>query len=179
MTALPARLLSCLVAAAFAMPLSAGACVEGAVRGEAVMIEKSVDATAEGERTSMQIIGVGWFRAATVEKLGGVNDQTWVTLELDGEPMFTTSFATLKNAWNQISSAFIVAKVTTDGAKSTLTIWYSPELKFRAIASLRVDVQEPGVEHLRVSVVMNKPAPHEDIPGQPTGTATAALPAFK
>ena len=177
MTALPARLLSCLVAAAFAMPQSTMACVEGAVRGEAVTIEKIVDATPEGERTSMQILGMGWFRAATVEKVGGVSDQTWVTLELDGEPMFTTSFATLKNAWNQISSAFIVAKVTTDGTKSTLTVWYSPELKFRAIASLRVDVQESGVEHLRVSAVMNKPAPHEDIPGQ--GTATAALPAFK
>lgn len=177
MNTLPARLLSCLAAASIALPLPATACVEGAVRGEAVTIEKIVDATAEGERTSMQILGMGWFRAATVEKIGGASDRTWVTLELDGEPMFTTSFATLKNAWNQISSAFIVAKVTTEGAKSTLTIWYSPELKFRAIASLRVEVQEAGVEHLRVSAVMNKPAPHEDIPGQPT--ATAALPAFK
>ena len=95
---------------------------------------------------------------------------------LDGEQMFSNSFATLKNPWMQADSRYIVANVRTEGDTSTMTIWYSPELKFRGILSLRVGVQEDGVEHLRIRADMNKPAPHEHV-GQ--AAAALALPAFK
>lgn len=153
------------------------ACVEGDVRGEVVQLEKSVDVHGSGERTSVPIHGAGWFRAVSVEKRGGTTDQTTVTIELDGEEMISTSFATLKNAWNQLSTSFIVAHVRTQGDLSVMTIWYSPELKFRALANLRVEIDEDGVESVKMNAVMNKPAPHEHVPGQP-GTV-AALPAFK
>lgn len=35
----------------------------------------------------------------------------------------TTPFALLKNPWNQLSTSFIVAKVVTQGDKSTMTLW--------------------------------------------------------
>lgn len=155
----------------------AAACVEGDLRGDIVRLDKEVGETPQGERASMQIVGAGWSRAATVVKDGGSTGQTWVTLELDGEPMITTSFSMLANPWFQLSTDSISASVRVEGTRSTMTIWYSPELKFRALASLRVEVKEEGVEHLRVSAIMNKPAPHEHVPGQP-GTAVA-LPAFK
>jgi len=76
-----------------------------------------------------------------------------------------------------LDTSFIVANVKTEGDTSIMTIWYSPELKFRAMAVLRVDVKEEGVDSLRMRTVMNKPAPHEHPPG--TISATLALPAFK
>jgi hypothetical protein len=172
------RLRAALGAALLTAGVSASACVEGDVRGEAVTLERRVEIRSSAERASLPIHGAGWFRALTVEKVGGTTDRTEVSIELDGEPLLSTSFATLKNPWNQIATTYLVARVTSDGPRSILTIWYSPELKFRALANLRVDVLEDGVESLRVSAVMNKPAPHEHLPGQP-GNVAAALPAFK
>ena len=153
------------------------ACVEGDLRGDAVTFEREVGATAAGDEASMNVLGAGWFRVAAIEKHGGGSDQTYVTLELDGQPVITTSFAALKNPWMQLNTPFIVANVQTDGDTSTMTIWYSPELKFRAMAVVRVDVKEDGVNSLRMRTVMNKPAPHEHPPG--TTPTTLALPAFK
>ncbi len=155
----------------------ATACVEGDLRGEAVLLERDRGAKAEGERTGLQILGAGWFRAVSVVKTGGTTDETTVTVELDGEPMMSTSFAVLKSAWRQVDSVNLIVNLKTEGNVSTLTIWYPQELKFRALAQLRVDVEEAGVENVRVIAIMNKPAPHEHIPGQPG--SLAALPVFK
>jgi hypothetical protein len=163
--------------AAWAASTAAVACVEGDVRGEAVTIEREVGTTPSGEEAAIRILGAGWFRAAEVVKQGGSTDQTSVTLELDGEPMITASFAALKNQWTQLETPYIVAKVSTEGDASRMTIWYSPELKFRGMAILRVDVEEDGVTSLRMRTVMNKPAPHEHLAGQPGGLP--GLPAFK
>lgn len=153
------------------------ACVEGDVRGEAVSAERSVEATPAGETASFNILGAGWFRAAEITKFGGRDDNTTVTIELDGASMISTSFAALKNPWMQLNTNFILANVRTVGDVSTMTIWYSPELKFRAMAAVRVQVDEEGVKGIMMRTVMNKPAPHEHIPGQTP--ATVALPAFK
>lgn len=153
------------------------ACVEGDLRGEAVTLEREVGPTAPGESANMNILGMGWFRAAEVVKRGGDSDRTTVTIELDGQEMISTSFANLKKPWMQLSTSYITANVRSAGDSEVLTVWYSPELKFRGLVVLRVDVQEAGVEALRMRTVMNKPAPHE----HPAGTvpATLALPAFK
>ena len=78
----------------------------------------------------------------------------------------------------EINTPMMIVNVRTAGDTSTLTIWYAPELKFRAMAALRVEVREAGVESLKMRTVMNKPAPHEHIAGQQIGN-TAALPAFR
>jgi hypothetical protein len=166
-------LLVALVTALWLGPASA--CVEGDLRGEAVTLEREVGSTDTGRTAALNVMGAGWFRAAEVVKHGGTTDQTVVSLELDGQSLFTTSFASLKNKWMQLGNSYIVADVKTDGADSIMTIWYSPELKFRVFALVRVDVQEEGVDGLRLRTVMNKPAPHEHLPGQ----TALALPAFK
>jgi hypothetical protein len=160
-----------------AVSAGARACVDGAPLGEAVTLTRDAGATAVGERAGLQILGAGWFRAVEVVKRGGSSDQTRVTIELDGEPVITTSFAILKNAWSQLKTDYIVAEVRSDGPVSTMTVWYKPELKFRALAVVRVEVEEDGVQNVSLRAVMNKPGPHEHVPGQP-GT-TVALPAFK
>ena len=156
---------------------TAVACVEGDVRGEAVTLERQHGATGQGEHAALQILGAGWFTAATVAKKGGRDDQTTVTVELDGEPMMSVTFADLKTGWRRVDSNLLRVSVRTEGDTDTLTIWFGQELKFRALAQVRADVQEAGVESLRVSAIMNKPAPHEHVPGQ-QGTL-AALPAFQ
>ncbi len=149
-------------------------------RGEMVTAERDLGATAAGETKTYHVIGAGWFRAVEILKQGGASDDTTVTLELDGEPMITTSFATLKNPWMQLETPLMGAKVRTDGDTSTMTIWYSSELKFTSMAVVRIDVQEEGVGNLRTRTVMNKPAPHEHLAGQAIGTTAAvSLPAFK
>jgi hypothetical protein len=153
----------------------AAACVEGDLRGEAVTLEREVGATAPGQTASMNILGMGYFHAAEIVKRGGSSDDTLVTLELDGQPMITASFATLKNQWNQLSNRYMVVDVRATGDGEAMTIWYSPELRFRTFASLRVEVNEKGVDSLRMRAVMNKPAPHE----HPSGQLTLALPAFE
>jgi hypothetical protein len=147
-------------------------------RGDMVTAEREVAATHAGESATFHVLGAGWFHAAEIVKHGGSSDDTTVTLELDGEPIITTSFADLKNPWMEINTPFMIVNVRTVGDTSTMTIWYAPELKFRAMAALRIDVQEKGVDSLKMRTVMNKPAPHEHIAGQQIGN-TAALPAFK
>ena len=53
-----------------------------------------------------------------------------------------------------------------------------PEVKFRGMMLVRVNVKEDGVEGVRVRMTMNKPAPHEHVAGQ-SGGILATLPAFK
>jgi hypothetical protein len=171
----PKRLVRGLALAAALCAPQAPACVEGDLRGEAVTLEREVGATPAGETASMNILGMGYFHAAEIVKHGGSSDATSVTLELDGQPMLSTSFATLKNQWNQLSNRYIVVNVRSEGETETMTIWYSPELRFRTFVSLRVEVNEDGVDALRMRTVMNKPAPHE----HPAGQLTLALPAFK
>ena len=173
----PLALAALAVAGVWAGSTVAVACVEGDHRGDAVTVAREAGPTASGQGTTLHVVGAGWFRAAEIVKQGGSSDRTYVTIEIDGEPMITTSFATLKNQWNQLDTPYIIANVRAVGSTSTMTIWYSPELKFRTLAALRIDVQEDGVEDLRMRAVLNRPAPHEHLPGQP---ATAlALPAFQ
>jgi hypothetical protein len=168
-----------LVAAILAGAGNALACGE-LFKGEIVTSEREMGATPTGESRTYHVLGAGWFRAVEITKQGGASDNTTVTLELDGQPMITTSFAALKNPWMQLDTAMMGANVRTMGDTSTMTIWYSAELKFTAMAVVRIDVREDGVDNLKTRTVMNKPAPHEHLAGQAIGTtATAALPAFK
>lgn len=146
------------------------------LRGDAVTMERTIGSTAPGKEATMHVLGAGWIHAVEIVKQGGSDDNTFVTLELDGQEMITASFAGLKNPWMQLDTPFMVAKVTTAGDTSTMTIWYSQELKFKAIVALRIDVEEDGVEGVHMRAVMNKPAPHEHIGQQATALA---LPAFK
>jgi hypothetical protein len=151
------------------------ACVDGAPKGEAVMVQRDVGSTAAGEHAEFHVLGAGWFGAAEIVKQGGTSDDTTVTVELDGAELIATSFASLKNPWMQISTPFLVVNVRSEGDARTMTIWFSPELKFRAILAVRVEVREAGVAGMRLRAVMNKPGPHED----PVGQTALALPAFK
>ena len=153
----------------------ASACGE-VLRGDAVTIERSVSAPERGKDATMHVLGAGWIHAVEIVKTGGRDDSTYVTFELDGQEMITTSFAQLKNPWNQIQSPNFIANVTTVGDKSTMTIWYLPELRFKAIMALRIDVQEENIDSLQMRAMMNKPAPHEHVGQQ---AAVSALPAFK
>jgi len=169
--------LSALIGAVLgAAPAIATACVEGAPKGEMVTIQRDVGTTAAGGHAEFHVLGAGWFGAAEVVKEGGASDDTDVTVELDGAELITASFASLKNPWMQISSPSLVANVRSEGNTRTMTIWYSPELKFRGILAVRVDVKEDGVAGLRLRAVMNKPGPHEDPAGQ---SAALALPKFR
>jgi hypothetical protein len=160
-----------------AAPVPALACVDGAPKGEVVTIQREVGATEAGQQADFHVLGGGWFRATEIVKQGGASDDTAVIVELDGQEVFASSFASLKKPWMQLNTSFIVAKVEGEGDTSTMTIWYSPELKFRAILAVRVEVREEGVRGMHMRAVMNKPGPHEDPPG---GAVTAvALPAFK
>ncbi len=153
------------------------ACVEGEVRGEPINPERNVGALAQGEGASMQIVGAGWFHAAEIVKTGRSSDATYVTIELDGEPLMRTSFATLKNKWMQSGNAFLIADVRSEGDVDTMTIWYRPDVKFNMVATVRVDVDEEGVDDIVLRSVLSRALPHSHPNGQPT--ATAALPAFK
>ena len=169
------------IAAAFVLLTEATAAVAcGEVfRGEMVTAEREVGVTPSGETATFHVLGAGWFHAAEIVKHGGSSDETRVILELDGEPFFTNTFAALKNPWMEINTPFFIVNVRTAGDTSTMTIWYAPELKFKAMAALRIEVQEAGVESLKMRTVMNKPAPHEHIAGQVVIGTTSALPAFK
>ena len=173
------RTVAVLLAALLAGAGNVFACGE-VFKGEIVTSEREMGATATGESRTYHVLGAGWFRAVEITKQGGSSDDTTVTLELDGEPLIRTSFAALKNPWMQLDTPMMGAKVRTEGDTSIMTIWYSAELKFTAMAAVRIDVQEEGVDNLKTRTVMNKPAPHEHLAGQAIGaTAAASLPAFK
>jgi hypothetical protein len=162
------------------MPASAALACGELLKGEMVSLQRDLGATAIGESRTHHVLGAGWLRAVEVTKQGGLSDDTVVTLELDGTPVVSTTFATLKNPWMQLDTPLMGANVRSEGDTSTLTIWYSQELKFLTMAAVRIDVHEEGVQDLRTRTVMNKPAPHEHIAGQPIGaTAAVSLPAFK
>ena len=164
------------LALALAGANGAQACGE-VLRGDMVVSSREAGPMASGESATFPFLGAGWFRAVEVVKVGGFGDNTLVTLELDGEPAITASFADLKKPWMQLNSPLMVTNVVTHGTTSTMTLWYMLELKFRTMAMLRVDVAEEGVESLKIRTVMNKPAPHEHLLGQ--APAPPVLPAFK
>jgi hypothetical protein len=173
------RLFACLLAAAVAgLPSSRAIACGEVLRGDMVTAERELGATKQGGKASFHVLGAGWFHAVEITKRGGSNDDTAVTLELDGESIITTSFADLKNPMMEINTPFMIVNVRASGDTRTMTIWYAPELKFRAMAAVRVDVQEDGVDSLKVRTVMNAPAPHEHVAGQQIGNV-AALPAFR
>ncbi len=175
----PSRLFACLLAAIVAALPSTRVIACGEVlRGDMVTAERELGSTKHGEEASFHVLGAGWFHAVEIVKRGGSTDDTTVSLELDGEPIISTSFADLKNPWMEINTPFMIVNVRTSGDAQTMTIWYAPELKFRNMAAIRVEVQEEGVDGLKMRTVMNKPAPHEHIAGQQIGN-TAALPVFK
>jgi len=168
-----------MAAGALAGSTASLACVED-IRGEAVTIDQAAGSASPGDRISMDRLGGGWFRAAEVVKEGGTSGETYVTLALDGQEMITTSFAVLKNPWMQLSTPYLVANVRTEGNKHRMTIWYSPELRFMYLVSLRVDVQEQGVENVHMQAVMNKAIHIAPLPGMPSApVVNAAFPAFK
>jgi hypothetical protein len=154
------------------------ACVEGDIRGDVVIAEHDAGPTPQNETATFHLLGAGWLRSVVVTKLGGDNDQTYVTLEADGKDVFSTSFANLKNPMMQLNTPYIVANVKSAGNIDRLTLWYSPEVKFRGMLLVRVSVKEDGVQGVRMRMTMNKPAPHEHAAGQPSGIL-ATLPAFK
>lgn len=168
--------IACFLAALLA---SSGALACGEVlRGDMVSAERELGPTRQGEEAAIHILGAGWFHAVEIVKRGGDSGNTTVTLELDGEPLITASFADLKNPWMEINTPYMIVNVRESGDMQTMTIWYAPELKFRSMAAVRIDVQEEGVGNLKLRTVMNKPAPHEHVAGQQIGNV-AALPAFK
>ncbi len=169
--------LSIALAGSLASGIAVG-CVEGDVRGDVVTAEHEAGATPSGETATFHLIGAGWLRSAVITKRGGKDDKTIVSLEIDGKDVFTSSFANLKNPMMQINTPYIIANVKTVGDVDLMTVWYSPEMKFRGMLLLRVGVEEDGVEDVRMRVIMNKPAPHEHVAGQPAGLL-ATLPAFK
>ncbi|KPK27289.1 MAG: hypothetical protein AMJ66_11250 [Betaproteobacteria bacterium SG8_40] len=175
----PKRFFALLITFAGAVASGAAiACVEGDLRGDVVMAEHEAGATASGETATFHLIGAGWLRSAVITKRGGRDDKTMVSLEVDGKDVFTSSFANLKNPMMQINTPYLIANVKTVDGVDLMTVWYSPEVKFRGMLLLRVDVEEEGVEDVRMRVTMNKPAPHEHVAGQPAGLL-ATLPAFK
>jgi len=147
------------------------------IRGEAVTIEQAGQSTSSGAEIAMDRLGGGWFQAAEIVKEGGSTGETYVTLALDGQEMITASFASLENPWMQLDNAYMLASVRAEGNKRTMTIWYTPELRFMFLVSLHVDIQEEGVDSVRMRAVMNKAIHIAPLPGTPT--ANAALPAFK
>jgi hypothetical protein len=148
------------------------------LRGDMVTAERLVGPTASGEGASFHVLGAGWFHALEIVKRGGDSDDTFVTLELDGELMITASFADLKNPMREVNTPMLILNVRATGETETMTIWYAPELKFRSMAAVRIEVQEEGVQSIKMRAVMNAPAPHEHVAGQQIGNV-AALPAFK
>ena len=168
--------IACFLAALLA---SSGALACGEVlRGDMVTAERELGPTRHGKEAAIHFLGAGWFHAVEIVKRGGDSGKTLVTLELYGEPLITTSFADLKNPWMEINTPFMIVNVRESGDTQTMTIWYAPELKFRSMAAVRIDVQEEGVDNLKLRTVMNKPAPHEHVAGQQIGNV-AALPEFK
>lgn len=173
-----AEWIACILAAALSAAASAALACGEPLRGDMVTAERAIGPTAAGENPGFHVLGAGWFHAVEVVKRGGDSDNTIVTLELDGEPMITASFADLKNPWMEINTPFMIVNVRASGDVETMTIWYAPELKFRAMAAVRINVMEDGVQSLKIRAVMNAPAPHEHVAGQAIGSI-AALPAFK
>lgn len=171
------RFLALAAGALWAICSPAVACVEGDVRGEALTTERDMGSLATGEEASVQVVGAGWFHAAEITKQGGSNDNTQVTIELDGVPVISTSFATLKDPWFQLQTQNIVAMVRTEGDTETMTLWYTPDLKFNTWVRLRIEVQEDGVESFKVRTVLSKALPHSHPNGQ--ASTLLALPAFK
>jgi hypothetical protein len=175
MNPLPALLC---VLATLAASTPAHACGE-LLKGEMVAAQRDLGAAAAGESRTHHVLGAGWLRAIEVTKQGGASDETAVTLELDGVPVISTTFAALQNPWMQLDTPLMGASVRSDGDTRVLTVWYTQELRFTTMAAVRIDVQEHGVAGLSTRTVMNKPAPHEHVGGQAIGPTATVLPAFQ
>jgi hypothetical protein len=135
---------------------------DDAFLGAPLVSARKLERPARGQETAVEHNGPGWLHSAQVVKQGGENGETYVAVELDGSVLYATSFGSLQQPWREVDNPYMLANVRRAGDTHTLTIWYTPPVRFRGQFGIRVEVREPGVETLYISAVHSLPRDQPD-----------------
>jgi hypothetical protein len=152
------------VALALAMPL-ATAHPEGEPWGKSETAVRQAANPDLGENVVFSVEGAGFFHALEVVKRGGINDQTLVTVEMDGRPSMDFSFAMLGNPMRWLDTPDMVANARKAGDTGTMTLWFRAPIEYRSMLRVNVYVGEDGISDLNLRVlysVLEDDADHED-----------------
>ena len=143
------------------------------------MIQRDVVVTSADQRADFHVMGAGWFRATEITKRGGASDNTEVIVELDGEQVFASSFASLKKPWMQLNTPFIVAKVRDRRRHQHDDDLVCAGTEVQSDARRAGGGAEEGVQRHAHARGDEQARPARRSPPDRLATAAASLPAFK
>jgi hypothetical protein len=97
--------------------------------------------------------GPGVFLAAQISKQGGMNDLTFVNLDLDGRSVMSVSYAAAANWGLTQQNPYGLVLLRTSGTIKTMAIGFSTPLLYRHHLRLSVTVEETNVTQILANVV--------------------------
>ena len=106
----------------------------------------------QGTHPLVTLTGPGVFLGASVSKQGGVNDITFVILDIDGRNVANLSFAAAANLGLTQQNPFGLVLLHSPALK-TMTIGFPTPLLYKQRLELRVTVNEPNVAQIVGEVV--------------------------
>lgn len=110
---------------------------------------------AEGEHSLVNLDGPGTFVAAMVTKQGGLDDLTFVNLDIDGRNVVSISYAAARNfgLTQQNPFGLVLLETPGSGTVKNLTIGFPSPLRFEERLTLSVVVSESGVVQVLANVI--------------------------
>ena len=109
-------------------------------------------AGARGTHNLITLRGPGVFLGAQVSKQGGVNDLTFVILDIDGRNVTNLSYAAAQNLGLTQQNPYGLVHLMGSSIK-TMTVGFPTPLLYKRSLRLRVTVNEPGVVQLLANVI--------------------------
>jgi hypothetical protein len=107
----------------------------------------------KGEYELIKIKGPGTFISGEIVKQGGNNDITFISLEIDGKVVISTSIAGLKNWGLTNQNSYGLVLLTSAIGIKTVTIGFPFPLNFKSELLLKVHVNEDNVEQIVANVI--------------------------
>jgi hypothetical protein len=106
----------------------------------------------QGTHELVLLKGPGVFLAAEVTKQGGINDLTFVILDIDGRNVVNLSYAAVSNQGLTQHSPYGLALLQSPAVK-TLTMGFPVPLRYQRSLELKVTVNEANVVQILGNVV--------------------------
>jgi hypothetical protein len=105
-----------------------------------------------GTHNLITLRGPGVFLGAQVSKQGGVNDITFVILDIDGRNVTNLSYAAAQNLGLTQQNPYGLVHLMGSSIK-TMTVGFPTPLLYKRSLRLRITVNEPGVVQLLANVI--------------------------
>lgn len=101
----------------------------------------------------VKLSGAGVFVSAMLTKQGGSSDMTFIELKIDGNVVFNSSIAGLRNVYLVPGNNYGIAVCSQTTGNDTVTMGFPFPIKFSNSLEVNATVSEEGVVQILVGVI--------------------------